>query len=136
MSTFRNFLHRWQEPVIWMPIALVALLVAFYAIPSIDPRSGVDGFGAIWNALIVIACAGLAGFVAWLLQVTYFRELHDDDERDLADNACGIERDAATGKPVHFMGPTSWKPIALLLLDRLTWFAIFSFVFAALLGWH
>lgn len=123
MSRLARFLYRWQEPLIWLPCLVAVLTVAYYLIPAIDPRAGVDGWGAVWNMLPVVLAAVAAGFLAWLFKTLYFLELCDKDERELIDHACGIDR-SITGERIG-AGPATWHAVAVLLMDRLTWFAIF-----------
>lgn len=155
MSRIRAFAARWQELLVWLPLALVIIVGAFYAIPRLDPRSGVDGFGELWAALVIAFKALLAAFVAWLCQRTYMRELDDEDEEFLGWAALGElpEAEPSTGDAASAYGmPDSirkgttrredealqWRArnaLRLLLIDRGTWFAIFLTVFAALSAW-
>lgn len=125
-------LSNWQEPLLWLPIALALGIAAYYVIPSIDPRAGIDGWGAVWNYIVVTIAVLLAGFLAWLLHRTYFLELDDDDERELIDHACGIERSEGTGFRIG-AGPTTWQAIVVLLRKDFLWLAVFWLVLSRLL---
>ena len=70
-ARLRNWIGRWQEPVVWLPLVLLVALVAFYLIPAIDPTAGMDGWGTLWAMLPVCVGIMLAGFFAWLLRRTY-----------------------------------------------------------------
>lgn len=142
LRTLRDFATRWQEPVFWLPAAFVVLVGAYYLLPQIDPRAGIDGFGGLWASGITAFNVVLAGFLAWLLRTLYFRELTDADERELLDHACGIERadyedDRARGHawpPRIGSGPQSWPALAYLIGDRALWLGTFAIIFAALQG--
>ncbi|MFO0293789.1 MAG: hypothetical protein ACK51F_10655 [Rhodospirillales bacterium] len=142
LHTLRAFFARWQEPIVWLPGAFVLLIGAYYLLPQIDPRAGIDGFGSLWASGVTAFNVLLAGFLAWLLRTTYFRELTDTDERELLDHACGIERadyedDRARGHawpPRIGSGPQSWPALAFLIGDRIVWIGTFALIFTALQG--
>lgn len=117
------WLGRWQELTIWLPAIIAIMVVASLTLPYVDPRAGVDGWGALWGQLQVVVGVMLAGFLTWLLRTTYQLELRDDDERELIDHAAGIERKASSER----IGWTlqSWPAVAILTLDRLQWLAVF-----------
>lgn len=80
-----EFLHQWQELVFWKPLLIVLLLVLFYALPRLDPRTGIDGFGDVFHLVIQLLVLAVAAFCAWLFKRTYLRVLEDDEERKLFD---------------------------------------------------
>lgn len=121
-----SFFGRWQEPFFWLPAILAVMLAAYYVIPILDPRSGIDGFGPIWGQLLVAVAVILSGFFAWALRMLYSLELSDDDERELIDHACGIDRDSTGRRLGH--GPQSWPAVIILIVDRAQWLAIFWLV--------
>lgn len=123
MRSLRAFLSRWQEPLFWLPSIFAVLLVTYYLFPALDPRSGIDGFGTIWGQLAVAFGVMLAGFLTWAIRTIYQYELTDADERELIDHAAGIERSATGSRIGH--GPQSWHAVAVLVLDRAQWLAIF-----------
>lgn len=123
---------RWQEPLFWLPAALLVLVCAYYVLPQIDPRSGIDGFGGLFAALLTAFNALLAGFLAWLLRALYFLELADPDERELLDHAAGIDR--GVDKCRVGSGPQSWPALVFLIGDRTAWLALFAIIFTALQG--
>lgn len=128
----RAFFARWQEPVIWLPTLFAGLIIAYYLLPQIDPRAGIDGFGGLWASGITAFNVALAGFLVWLLRTTYFLELTDADERELIDHGCGIDRDTAGARAGS--GPQSWPALAYLLGDRVLWLGTFALIFSALQG--
>ena len=132
LHTLRAFFARWQEPIVWLPGAFVLLIGAYYLLPQIDPRAGIDGFGSLWASGVTAFNVLLAGFLAWLLRTTYFRELTDTDERELLDHGCGIDR--GTDGPRAGSGPQSWPALAFLIGDRIVWIGTFALIFTALQG--
>lgn len=132
LHTLRAFFARWQEPIVWLPGAFVLLIGAYYLLPQIDPRAGIDGFGSLWASGVTAFNVLLAGFLAWLLRTTYFRELTDTDERELLDHGCGIDR--GTDGTRAGSGPQSWPALAFLIGDRIVWIGTFALIFTALQG--
>ena len=123
MTWLARFFSRWQEPLVWVPVVLVVMLIAYRQIPEIDPRAGIDGWGSLWGMLLVLLAVLLAGFVAWLFRTTYHLELTDADERELIDHAAGIER-ASDGRRIGH-ACSSWQAVVILAMDRLLWLAVF-----------
>jgi hypothetical protein len=109
-ETFRTWLSRWQEPVVWLPLLLLSIVVSFYVFPAFDPRTGLDGFGSIFGTQLAAFDAMAAGFLAWLFVEVYHYNPRDADERKLIDQA------------VH---ASSWHAVALFIWPQLLWFAIF-----------
>jgi hypothetical protein len=132
ITTALTALKRWQEPVVWLPLLIVLLVIAYQVLPQIDPRAGIDGFGALWASGVTAFNAVLAGFLTWFLRQLYTLELTDADERELIDHAAGIDRDG-TGKRAG-AGPATTQALGILALDRAVWLAIFLPVFYALQG--
>lgn len=127
MDRLGKWLHRYQEILTWLPAILAALLLMQWVIPWIDPRSGLDGWGTLWGmALVALAAAG-AGFGAWLFEVTYRLEITDDDERELIDHACGIDRGDA-GKRIG-AGPPTTHALAVLALRETRTLIVFLALF-------
>lgn len=131
---FRCWLHKWQEVLFWLPAILAVMVVAFYVIPAMDPRTGMDGWGALWGQLTIAFAAVVSAFLSWAFQHLYFYDLSDDDERELIDHACGIDRGTIgpdTGKRVG-AGPPTWHALIVLTLDRAQWLAVFWLLFSRL----
>jgi hypothetical protein len=114
-----RWVGRWQEPLVWLPVLLAVLLVAYYAIPRIDPRAGIDGWGALWASGVTVVNAAIAAFVTWLIRCTYFYERDDAADAEL-------EKAAATSD--------TWRPFGVLALDRGVWLATFALLFTSLQG--
>lgn len=85
-TRFGEFLHQWQEPVVWVPVLVGLLLFLFYALPRLDPRTGIDGFGDVFHLLIRVLVLAVSAFCAWLFKRTYLRVLDEDVERELFDD--------------------------------------------------
>ncbi len=131
LQFIRAKLDRWQE-LLWLPALFALLVLAYYALPQIDPRAGIDGFGGLWASGVTAFNVVLAGFLAWLLRTLYFRELTDADERELLEHACGMDR-GVDGKRAG-SGPQSWPALAYLIGDRIVWIGTFGLIFNALQG--
>lgn len=109
MRTFREFCSRWQEPLIWLPIAVGALLAARWYLPQLDPSAGIDGLGVLYGLASSVLTFAVAAFVAWLAQVTYGTDLTDEQRDALL--LCG-----------------TWQSFVVLALPWLQWFAVFILV--------
>lgn len=128
-----RLLRRWQELYIWLPLLLGLLYAAYRIIPQLDPQAGIDGWGALWGMLMVVLAAVIAGFLAWLFEVTYSREISDAEERELTDHACGIDRSDQAGQRIG-AGPATWQAVAVLALYRLRWLVLWLALFWRLSG--
>lgn len=78
-----KWLDKWQELVAWLPIALVALGAAWWLIPTIDPRSGIDGLGSLYGLALAAVHAVVVLGSAWLSHATYGYVLDEEDEKQL-----------------------------------------------------
>ena len=81
------FCDRWQEVVIWLPISIGALVFAGWLLPQVDPSAGIDGPGFLYGLSSILVTFSVAGFIAWLAQITYGTELGDDRKGDLITEA-------------------------------------------------
>jgi hypothetical protein len=126
---FLGWLHRWRDLFGYLPLAFVVLLGAFYLLPAIDPRSGIDGFGALWNTINVIFAAMLCGFVSWLFIDTYQYEPRDSEDRELLDHAAGIDREKESGKRLG-SGPQSWPGTVIYIWHGVRWLILFAIIFS------
>lgn len=116
MSAWRRiktFCDRWQEPLVWLPVAIGALLAARYYLPQLDPSAGIDGLGVMFGLASFVLTFAVAAFTAWLAQVTYGTEV-SDDQRDML-----IERG-------------NWADLLVLALPWAQWFAVFALVWLGL----
>lgn len=116
MGRIRRFLHDYQELAGWLPLLVVLTLAAFYLLPAIDPRSGIDGLADLFHALVNTVKLTMAAFGAWLLQRLYFRDLSRAEEDEL------LERDQAG----------DWNARAVIWRNRLEWLLCFGFCYSAL----
>lgn len=78
-----HWLKRWEDLVVWLPVAAVATYIGYLLIPVIDPRAGIDGWGDLWAALIAGFKGVLATFAAWRCKAVYGHDPTDDDEAAL-----------------------------------------------------
>lgn len=103
MDKIRDFFRNWQDGAIWLPIALVLVVLATWVLPIFEPRAGVDGPGFLQGFAILLMKGVLITFLAWMCKRTYTRDLNEADEKQLMYEA-GYNRNP-------------WP----LLLDRLEW---------------
>lgn len=64
----------------WLIALLVLAYIAYRVIPAIDPRSGIDGFGDLFAALVLAVKGVMATILAWACKSLYWWE--PTDERD------------------------------------------------------
>lgn len=83
----RKFLDRWQELIIWAPIAAALLLAATILIPRFDPHAGVDGLGFLQGYAVLLLKGVAIVFMAWLCKRTYTVDMTDEQDRVLLDFA-------------------------------------------------
>lgn len=110
---FRAWLWRWQEVVLWLPVSAAAVVVSYHLIPYVDPNSGLDGFGDIFNFLVQGLKVVMLLFVCWMFKRTYWYDIPRREEKRLY-------KEAAEGKHNHW----------LMIRDRLEWA-----VLIVLFGW-
>lgn len=99
-----EFWAHWAE-IPWILVVLCLMVVAFYVLPRIDPRSGIDGFGDLFFFLIAIVKGMLITFGAWWCKKTYTHDLSKQDEITMLDRS--------SKNP----GEIPWT----LVIDRLEW---------------
>ena len=119
-SIFRNL-----QDFGWLLGLLVLAYVAYRVIPAIDPRSGIDGFGDLFAALVLAAKGVMCAILAWLCKRLYWWE--PTDEQD-ANWHRVIDTDASIGgsSPMA-VRRAQW----LIIADRLeyaAWLAFWLFV--------
>ena len=116
MNALRRFLHDFQELAFWLPLLVAITLAAFFVLPAIDPRSGIDGLADLYHALVNTVKLTMAAFGAWLLQRLYFRDLSASEEQQLLDAERAGDRNAR----------------AVIWRHRLEWLVCFVPCFSAL----
>lgn len=83
MNRFRQWLSRWQEPVVWLPVGLLVLTL-FYAMAfGFDGGMPAEPHVVIVDALSRLVVVLTVLFVAWLAGDTYFRMRSDAEEEAL-----------------------------------------------------
>lgn len=102
-----RFISRWQEYT-WLLTVFAAAVIAYYVIPAIDPRAGIDGWGDLFHALVNTIKGIGAVALAWLCKSHFWHELERDDEARMANH---LEHDASSYRAT----------LTTLLLDRLGW---------------
>lgn len=65
----------------WLIALLVLAYIAYRVIPAIDPRSGIDGFGDLFAALVLAVKGVMATILAWACKSLYWWE--PSDARDV-----------------------------------------------------
>lgn len=75
----KRLVSTYQEILVWLPPALLALFITFKLIPILDPRSGIDGFGQLYAMLLNIVGGILVCFSAWLTKRCYLGVTSDED---------------------------------------------------------
>lgn len=114
MDEFRRkaslLVKEWQEWLVWMPLALLLVVVMGAAMQWVFPHSGVDAPTGFHATLIAVLEGIPVVGMAWLCKRLYTHDLDDIEER------------------VLYLQATSTKPGALpsvalkyLILDRLEW---------------
>lgn len=100
----KAFVHEWQEVAVSGPAALLLLVLAYYTIPAVDPRAGIDGFGDLYATLLGVIKGIVVCFSAWWSKRTYLMDLSKEDETWL-------------------LNRSAQAPLALgvMVVDRLTW---------------
>lgn len=102
MDRFRDWLKEWQDGVLWLPIAFAIFFAAWWWLPKLDPRSGIDGLGTLFALSLLVLKGIVCVFMAWLCKRTYTRDWGKLDE-------LGAQQEAHDGRP--------W----VLIIDRLEW---------------
>lgn len=93
----------------WVALLLFAALLyaMFEGIPKLDARSGIDGFGDLYNAVMMAVKGLLAVSLAWACKAHFWSELSDVDEERCAKT---IEGSAYTK-----------GALTMIYLDRVGW---------------
>lgn len=129
IARLRLFASRWQDVLFWLPTIFGLLIILHEVLPRLDPRSGIEGFGPVWDMMLVALGVTLSGVMAWMIRTVYGWEPQDVDDRELIDHACGIDRantpDASGRHPRIGSGPASWQGVAIYCIQRFEWLATF-----------
>lgn len=113
-----GFIKRWQDAA-WLIVLLILAYLAYRIIPAIDPRSGIDGFGDLFNALVMGVKGVATTIMAYLCKRLYWWEPSEEREREWHD------RLALGNNP----GRTALTAIILDRLEYAAWLAFWLFVF-------
>jgi hypothetical protein len=120
-------LSKWQDYG-WLILLLVVAYLAYRIIPAIDPRSGIDGWGDLFAALVQAVKGVMATLLAWLCKNLYWWEpgtaeesrWHDAIEADQKNNWHSLT-DNTTGP---LPGTLSARAALILVVkDRIEWLA-------------
>lgn len=72
----KDFLSKWCEVLIWIPVATAILLLAYWVFPKIDARAGMDGFGDLFLFLVQVVKVLSALFITWVAKRAYWSDLN------------------------------------------------------------
>lgn len=72
-TVFKSIFRKLQD-FGWLIGLLLLAYLAYRIIPAIDPRSGIDGFGDLFAALVLAVKGVMATILAWLCKSLYFWE--------------------------------------------------------------
>lgn len=147
-SYVRAVLGRWRE-YLWLLLILAVAYAAYRIIPSLDPRSGIDGFGDIFNTLVMAAKAVFAASLAYVCKRQFSGDLTDTEEDALRAKLAAKPEpvpppaaDDAVGREIYFDRSHHANESAraerqaafrVLLSDRLGWIVWLAFFAFALL---
>lgn len=114
-----GFIKRWQDAA-WLVVLLILAYLAYRIIPAIDPRAGIDGFGDLFNALLMGVKGVASTIMAYLCKRLYWWEPSEEREcrwhDEISSNNTTVRRAAATS-------------IILDRLEYIAWLAFWLFVF-------
>lgn len=79
----RATLWQWQYVLAWIPLSLFLAWLAYRAIPYIDPRAGIDGFGTLFNFAVNGFQLIMTIFLVWLFKRTYWFDIPHREETRL-----------------------------------------------------
>lgn len=94
----------------WFAILIASglLVFAFKEIPKLDARSGIDGFGDLYFALMMVIKGLIAVSLAWACKAHFWYEIEEGDEYRCASS---IEQNDSNGA------------LVTIIIDRLSWIA-------------
>lgn len=106
---FRAWVWQWQEVLFWIPISFFVAWFAYRAIPYIDPRAGIDGFGTLFNFAVNVLQLVVTFFLAWMFKRTYWFDIPTHEEVRLYE---------------ELTKSYDWKIHAILIRDRIEWLVL------------
>lgn len=83
-KALREVVHNYQE-LVWMALVALGLYGVYLAMPYIDPRSGIDGFGDMFQVGLVAFKGLAAAFLAWFCKRLYWSDLSREKEDRLSE---------------------------------------------------
>lgn len=106
---FRAWVWQWQEVLFWIPISFFVAWFAYRAIPYIDPRAGIDGFGTLFNFAVNVLQLVVTFFLTWMFKRTYWFDIPAHEEVRLYE---------------ELTKSYDWKIHAILIRDRIEWLVL------------
>lgn len=106
-------------------LALFGCWVVATYVPSLDPKAGVDVWGAVAAMPAVLLAAMFSWMFAYSMTTTVFRTLRDHEEDALGKLAAGMPDKEGAQAPAP-----RWQPVVLIAIDRVTqcglWYVVFT----------
>lgn len=115
----KSFFWTWQEVIFWIPIAFFLVWGSYTLVPYIDPQAGLDGFGDIFIFFAKVFELIVIFFLVWMFKRTYWWDLPVREEPRLYK---------------ELTESYSFGTHALIIQDRLEWFALLCLFCYFLLG--
>jgi hypothetical protein len=122
MSGFRStraFLFYWQDLVGVLPVLGLALLASLFIFPRLVPGLNFEALAELPGANARLLIATVVAILASIIKSINFADPSDHDEKQLAAQVLQGNKGA----------------LYLLILDRLTWFAIFILISVLYVRW-
>ncbi len=113
----KQIIKTYQEIVVWMPPAILAVFLALHYFPQIDPRSGIDGLGQLFAMLVNVVGGIIVCFSAWLTKRAYLGAMSDEDILQLQTFLVNDRIDVTTKRTL----------IMVRLQNLLEWILCFAF---------
>lgn len=106
---FRAWVWQWQEVLFWIPVSFFVAWFAYRAIPYIDPRAGIDGFGTLFNFAVNVLQLVVTFFLTWMFKRTYWFDIPTHEEVRLYE---------------ELTKSYDWKIHAIIIRDRIEWLVL------------
>ena len=106
---FRAWVREWQEVLFWIPVSFFVAWFAYRAIPYIDPRAGIDGFGTLFNFAVNVLQLVVTFFLTWMFKRTYWFDIPTHEEVRLYE---------------ELTKSYDWKIHAIIIRDRIEWLVL------------